>query len=132
MSRVTLCDQEWLSIYPRLQACQGIYVRKEAGTRRFVEAVLWILRSGAPWRLLPETYGPWNTVYKRFADWSEKGIWARVLQPCTQAPDREWVIPDSTTVRAHPCAAGAPKKKAVKLRKPWGEVEAALAPRSTS
>ena len=132
MSQVTLSDQEWQVIYLRLRDCRGIYVRNETSTRRFVEAVLWILRSGAPWRLLPETYGPWNTVYKRFADWSEKGIWTQVLQLCAQTPDREWIIPDSTTIRAHPCAAGAPKKKVAKPRKPWGGAEAASAPRSTS
>lgn len=76
--------------------------------RRFVNAVLWIARTGAPWRDLPERYGNWNSVYRRFSRWAEKGVWQRVMDEL-QDEDLEWLMLDSTTVRAHQHAAGQKK-----------------------
>jgi len=81
-----------------------------ADNRQFVEAVLWIARTGSPWRDLPRQFGPWNSVYQRFARWSRRGVWHRIFTQLAQDADFEEVFIDSTIVRAHQHAAGAPKK----------------------
>jgi transposase len=131
MSSVTLTHAQWNSLYPVLQTLPGLYVRQEANVRRFVEAVLWLTRSGSQWRLLPKEYGSWNSVYKRFARWSERGVWEALFRHAAQDPDLEWLVLDSTTIRAHPCAAGASKKTVGKPPKPSGAVAAASARKST-
>jgi len=85
--------------------------RTAANNRLFVEAVLWIARTGSPWRDLPPQFGPWNSVYQRFARWSRRGIWHRVFARLAKDADFEEVFIDSTIVRAHQHAAGAPKKR---------------------
>ena len=65
--KVRLSDEQWQKILPFLRTCPNIYIGQEKECRQFLEAVLWIARSGAQWRLLPENYGNWNTIYKRFA-----------------------------------------------------------------
>ena len=83
--------------------------------RRFVEAVLWIVRTGSPWRDLPEAFGEWNSVFRRFSRWSHKGVWQRIFAAMSDDPDFEYLIVDSTIVRAHQHAAGA-KKGGLKIR----------------
>jgi len=111
MRTVRLKDKQWKKILRFLQNCPGVYVGQPEQCRRFLEGVLWIGRSGAPWRLLPAGYGQWNSIYKRYGRWCDKGIWHKLLQYCADEPDMEHLIIDSTIVRAHPCAAGAPKQK---------------------
>ena len=77
-----------------------------ADNRRFVGAVLWAARTGAPWRDLPDRPGEWNTAWRRFGRWAAKGVWGRVMA-ALRDPDLEWLILDPTRARAHPCAAGA-------------------------
>lgn len=111
MTSVRLSDDEWTKIRAFLKADPNVYVGQEAQCRRFVEAVLWIGRSGAQWRLLPSEYGYWNSTYKRFARWCNAGVWERMLSAFANDADMESVMIDSTIVRAHPCAAGAQKKR---------------------
>jgi len=100
--------------------------------RDFLEALLYLNRTGTPWRDLPPELGDWDVVYMRFRRWTERGVWQRLWQQLQAEPfaDAGDVLMDSTTVRAHPHAAGAPKKKA--LIKLWGGLAGDLAQKSTS
>ena len=117
MANVELTSYQWDKILTFLRSRSDLYVGREDHCRRFVTGVLWIARSGAPWRFLPAEYGNWNSVYKRHAGWCDRGIWAALHHHLADDPDTEYLIIDSTIVRAHPDAAGAPKKGAVKKRK---------------
>ena len=99
--------------------CPDIYTGKEINLKCFVQAVLWITRSGSQWRLLPKPYGNWNSVYKRFARWCDKEVFQRLHQHFVNDPDMEWLVIDTTIIRAHPCAAGA-------LKTSGGQVSQAL------
>lgn len=114
MPRTILRDDQWNRIESLLPGKAGDPGRTGADNRRFVEAVLWIARTGSPWRDLPKAFGPWNSVYKRFARWSDNGVWHRVFEELAKDADFEEVFLDSTIVRAHQHAAGTPKKTARK------------------
>lgn len=110
-----LRNEPWTKILNYLHQHTGVYVGDEAESRLFIEGVLWITRTGAPWRDLPERYGKWNSVYQRFARWSERGIWSEMLKHFAAEPDMEWLMIDSSVVRAHMSAAGASKKTGGRL-----------------
>ena len=118
MRTITLTDEQWQKILPFLRTCSHIYIGKEDECRRFLDAVLWITRSGAQWRFLPSDYGNWNSIYKRFARWSTQEVFEKLFQFVAADPDLEYLMIDSTVVRAHPCAAGALKKTVSKSNKP--------------
>lgn len=111
MVRARFSEQQWQRLWAMLQLQPGIYVRQEEATRRFVEAVLWMARAGCAWRLVPADRGEWNSIYKRFGRWQEKGVWQALFEGLADDADREWLMIDSTVVRAHACAAGAKKAK---------------------
>lgn len=111
MVRHRLADKTWKKVYPCLQMIPGIYTGDEEKTRQFVDAVHWIMCTGAPWDDLPAELGIGNTVFKRFGRWSDKNVWGQLHEQLIDDPDMEWLLLDSTVVRAHPCAAGAPKEK---------------------
>lgn len=104
MRRYELREDQWAKIAPLLPGKEGDPGRT-GDNRCFVHAVLWIARSGAPWRDLPTRFGSWNSVYQRFNRWAKKGVWKQVFD-ALQEPDLAWIMADSTVVRAHQHAAG--------------------------
>ena len=117
MTNVEYRKDQWIRIMTFLKEQPHVYAGQENECRCFLEAILWIARSGAQWRLLPEKYGNWNSVYKRFCRWESQGIWQRMFEHFIDDPDMENLLIDSTIIRAHPCAAGALKKTEVKTNK---------------
>lgn len=114
--RKQLRDEQWQRIESLLPGNVGDRGRTGADNRLFVEAVLWIARTGSPWRDLPPEFGNWNSAYQRFARWSRAGVWHRVFATLARERQfREVFIIDSTIVRAHQYAAGAAKKTALRL-----------------
>jgi transposase len=107
MARKILSDRMWKQLSPLLPPERGRKARPARDNRLMLEAILWRLRVGSPWRDLPEEWGPWESVYTRFSRWSREGIWQRVLRELSQHADEEWLMLDATVVRAHQHAAGA-------------------------
>ncbi len=128
MRRHEIADDHWDRIKDFLPGQAGDPGVTAKDNRLFVNAVLWIAKTGAPWRDLPERFGPWGSVWKRFDRWGAKGVWKRVFEEL-QDPDLEWMIIDSTVVRARQHAAG---KRGGKEARPSAVPEADSAPRSTS
>jgi putative transposase len=124
------------SIWKKLEAALVVAKHSAAGAppkltdRDFLEALLYLNRTGTPWRDLPAEFGGWDVVYMRFRRWTERGVWQRLWQDLQAEPfaDARDLLLDSTTVRAHSHAAGAPKKRASKL---WGGLAGDLAQKST-
>ena len=112
---VRLTDEQWQKILPVLKTFPQIRLGAGRDVRRFLEAVLWVNRSGSQWRLLPRRYGRWNSVYKRFARWSELKVFEKLFEHLSQDRDMEHLLIDSTIVRAHASAAGAQKNMASKV-----------------
>lgn len=106
--RYEISDTNWEIIKDLLPGKASDPGRTAHDNRLFINAVLWIARTGAPWPDLPERFGKYNSVFQRFNRWSKNGTWQRVFE-ALQDPDLEWLMIDSTTVRAHQHAAGQKK-----------------------
>ena len=114
MDRTMLRDDQWERIeqlLPGKATDRGVTAKDN---RQFVEAVLWVMRTGSPWRDLPEELGHWHRTYVRFSRWREKGVWERVATALCGDADMEHLFIDSTIVRAHQHSAGAQKKRAAR------------------
>ena len=108
MSRGDLSEAEWRLLRDLLPPERGRKCRPASDNRPIVDGILWRIRTGAPWRDLPEKYGKWMTVYQRFRRWSEAGVWEAVATTLAAAmADNARHSVDSTTVRGHVSAAGA-------------------------
>jgi transposase len=113
MGRGDLTNEQWERLKPLLPPQKPKVGRPAEDHRRIINGILWIDRTGAPWRDLPKRYGPWRTVASRFYRWQKAGIWDGILKALQQDSDAEdeldWQTHyvDSTTVRAHQHAAGA-------------------------
>ena len=110
-----ISEEFWSKLAPLLPGKVGDRGRSGADNRQFIEAVLFVGRTGCPWRDLPSSFGPWNSVYQRFARWESNGVWEAIFAAFSQDADFTDAHLDSTTVKAHQHAAGAQKKTAIKL-----------------
>ena len=113
--RTVLTDAMWARVEPMLPGKATDPGVTAADNRQFLEAVLWRIRTGSPWRDLPERFGKWNSVFKRFRRWAVKGVFERVFNVLSDEFDLEYVFVDGTVVQAHQKASGAkggPKSRA--------------------
>ena len=115
MHRYEISDEQWRRIEDLLPGKASDPGGTADDNRRFVNAVLWVARTGAPWRDLPERFGNWNSVFQRFNRWAKNDVWGTIMEKL-QDPDLEWLILDSTYIRAHQHAAGA-KKKGITIKR---------------
>jgi transposase len=133
--RHELTDDQWTILEPLLPPEHPPRGRPNLPHRLVLNGILWRIRTGAPWRDLPERYGTWQTVYSRFRRWQRAGIWDRVLTALQADADArgdlDWSLHflDGTIIRAHPHAAGAKKGAVIK---PWAGAKGACRPKSTS
>src|SRR3954453_21554765 len=125
MPRHQLTDDEW-ELIKDLFPAPAATGRPPRCRRQIVDAILWILRTGAPWRDLPRRYGKWNTVYTRFKRWRRDGTWTRIFSSLLDERDDRgrldhdlWCI-DGTVVRAARCAAGARRRNRRRPRRGGG------------
>jgi transposase len=125
MHRHALSDPQWAMLRLALPTQRG--PEPKIGHRAFIDAVLFRAKTGIPWRDLPERFGPWKTVYNRFALWSHRGHWARIFQALQLDVDDGGVIIDASVVRAHQDAAGGKGGSSATL---WVVHEVGSRPRS--
>ena len=105
--RFVINDRSWALIEPLLPGTvrdRGVTAKDN---RLFLEAVLWKVRVGAPWRDLPPGFGEWNSVFRRFRRWAQKGVFQRIFGAAAGDPDFEYVLIDGTIVSVHQKASGA-------------------------
>jgi len=104
--RTVLTDAQWERIAPLLPGKKGDPGRSGDDNRRSLEGILWIVRTGAPWRDLPDVFGNWFTVWKRFRRWALKGVFEKVFNILSGEPDMEYALIDGTIVKVHRHGAG--------------------------
>lgn len=114
MVRLALSDAQWDRLAPLLPGKPGDPGRSGDNNRMFVEGVLWVVRTGAPWRDLPTCFGNWFAVWKRFRRWALNGVFDRIFQELSGEPDFEYALIDGTIVRVHRHGTGA--KGGLKIR----------------
>ena len=109
--RYALRDDQWERIKNFLPGREETVGVTAQDNRLFVEAVIYRYRAGTPWRDLPERFGDWKNIHRRFSRWAKTGVWERVFQHLAFDADNEHAMIDSTIVRAHQHSAGAVKKR---------------------
>src|SRR5690606_29967045 len=126
MERFVLTDAQWAKMEPHCLGKPTDPGRSGKDNRLFVEAVLWIARTGSPWRDLPASFGNWNTVFKRYRDWVKADVFMRLFEACSNEPDMEYAMVDATIVKVHRHGQGA--KGGLRAR-PSAAPRAAVRPR---
>lgn len=129
--RIGLSDEEWSILGPLLPAERGRWGRPSQDNRRYFEGMLWIARTGAQWRHLPDEYGKWNSVFRRYRRWVETGVFDAMLETLADWVDRDRRadMVDSTIIRAHHCAVGI--KRGLRAQRRSGGRVAGSRPKST-
>ena len=107
MERYVLTDAQWAKMAPHCLGKPGDPGRRGADNRLFVEGVLWIARTGSPWRDLPASFGKWNSVFRRFRDWVKADVFKRLFDAVSAEPDMEYAMVDATIVKVHRHGQGA-------------------------
>ena len=120
VKRYELSAAQWQRISGLVRGKASDPGRTGKDNRRFVNGVLWVLRSGARWCDLPARYGKWKSVHKRFTRWAKAGVWERIFAELSADPDDDYLMLDATLVRAHQQAASG--KGGTKIRL-WGVPE---------
>ncbi len=115
-----LSDAQWEQVQPVLPSGRPGTPGINTDNRLFINAVLWILWAGSPWRALPERFGKWNSVYRRFARWAKKGYRQKVVEVLSQSPEMKWLIVDSTVIRARQHSAGKKRGPETPQARRWG------------
>ena len=105
--RHDISERLWQRLEPHLPGRMGRVGRPAFDNRTFINAVFWILRTGAAWRDLPPDYGDWKNTHRRFCRWRDAGIWESLLEEIMGEPDYEWLMIDASHCKVHPHAAGA-------------------------
>ena len=105
--RYDISDNLWELIAPHTIGNEGTQGGNAKDTRKFINAVLWILRTGAPYRDLPSSYGKWSNVNRRFCRWRDKGIWENIFEAVLGENECSWLLIDASFVKAHKDAHGA-------------------------
>ena len=105
--RQDISDRVWERLRPPLSGEAGKRGRPAQDNRLFLNAVFWILRTGAPWRDLPPDYGDWKNTHRRFCRWRDRGVWERLLDSVIDDPDFEWLIIHASYIKVHPHGTGA-------------------------
>ena len=118
MLRTVLRDDQWereriANFLPGKATDCGVTAQNN---RLFVEAVLWIIRTGSPWRDLPKAFGYWHRVYVRYNRWSKKGIWEHIFTKISDDPDLEYLMVDGSIIRVHQHGAAKKANKSLKQR----------------
>ena len=120
-----LTDEQWSRVAPLMPGgCKGKRGPR-SDNRRFLNAVLWMARSGARWRDLPERFGAYQTVKRRYYDWVARDVLGCIFQALSAEADLEWVCVDATVIRAHQHAAGARQEKGGLMPRGWAARAAA-------
>lgn len=107
MTRYCLTDAQWAKMEPHCLGKKGDPGRTGGDARLFLEAVLWIARTGSQWRDLPEEFGNWNTVFKRFRHWVKADVFKRIFDAVSDDRDMEFAMVDATIVKVHRHGQGA-------------------------
>jgi transposase len=107
VTRLCLTERQWALIEPHCLGKESDPGRSGLDNRMFVEGILWIARTGSPWRDLPPEFGKWNTVFRRYRDWVKADVFQRIFEALSGDPDMEYAMVDGTIVKVHRHGHGA-------------------------